>query len=43
MRVAKLYGETIDYKVVDVVTDYDFTEKEVVESSKRKKGRRKKF
>ena len=43
MRVAKLYGETIDYKVVDVVTDYDFTEKEVVElTSKRFKRRRKK-
>lgn len=43
MRVAKLYGETIDYKVVDVVTDYDFTEKEVVElTSKRGKRRRKK-
>lgn len=42
-RVAKLYGETIDYKVIDVVTDYDFTEKEVVElTSKRFKRRRKK-
>lgn len=42
-RIAKLYGETIDYKVIDVVTDYDFTEKEVVElTSKRFKRRRKK-
>ncbi|ASS38147.1 hypothetical protein AXF17_06830 [Mogibacterium pumilum] len=41
-RIAKLYGETIDYKVIDVVTDYDYREKEVVElTSKRFKRRRK--
>ena len=41
-RIAKLYGETIDYKVIDVITDYDYREKEVVElTSKRFKRRRK--
>ena len=42
-RIAKLYGEEIDYRVVDVVVDPDYTVKEVVElTTKRFKRRRKK-
>ena len=40
---SKLYGEEIDYRVVDVVVDTDYTVKEVVElTTKRFKRRRKK-
>ena len=41
-RIAKLYGETIDYKVIDVVTDYDYIEREVVELTSKRFMRRRK-
>ena len=41
-RISKLYGETIDYKVIDVVTDYDYIEREVVELTSKRFMRRRK-